>query len=174
MNPKIYVACLASYNNGKLYGKWIDANQDVDALQVEISALLKASPELFAEEWAVHDYEGFGEIHLSEWPDLARVSALAGLLEEHGEAFSLWYCNQDSNNIDVDQLEDIFQEQNNGIFESKEAFADYILESTGMLDALPEWAKMYFNYEAYARDLELSGDYSFIRHASQIYVFSNH
>jgi hypothetical protein len=25
--PKIYVACLASYNNGILHGKWIDAVQ---------------------------------------------------------------------------------------------------------------------------------------------------
>ena len=28
--PKIYVACLASYNAGILHGRWIDADQDAD------------------------------------------------------------------------------------------------------------------------------------------------
>lgn len=26
--PRIYVACLAAYNNGSLHGRWIDADQD--------------------------------------------------------------------------------------------------------------------------------------------------
>ena len=30
-NPRIYVACLAAYNNGYLHGVWIDADQDADA-----------------------------------------------------------------------------------------------------------------------------------------------
>lgn len=30
--PRIYVACLASYNNGVLHGRWIDANQSADDL----------------------------------------------------------------------------------------------------------------------------------------------
>lgn len=29
---KIYVACLAAYNNGYLHGEWIDATQDVDSI----------------------------------------------------------------------------------------------------------------------------------------------
>lgn len=42
--PRIYVACLASYNNGCLHGAWIDADQDADAIRTEIRAMLKASP----------------------------------------------------------------------------------------------------------------------------------
>ena len=30
--PKIYVACLAAYNNGFLHGQWIDANQETEAI----------------------------------------------------------------------------------------------------------------------------------------------
>jgi len=36
--PKIYVACLAAYNNGILHGRWIDANQDADTIRDEIAA----------------------------------------------------------------------------------------------------------------------------------------
>ena len=32
ITPKIYVACLAAYNNGHLHGEWIDATQDVTVL----------------------------------------------------------------------------------------------------------------------------------------------
>jgi len=42
--PRIYVACLASYNNGVLHGAWIDAVQDADALQAEVATMLRASP----------------------------------------------------------------------------------------------------------------------------------
>lgn len=32
---RIYVACLAAYNNGILHGAWIDADQDVDDMVVQ-------------------------------------------------------------------------------------------------------------------------------------------
>jgi len=59
VTPRIYVACLAAYNNGKLRGEWIDANQDDDAIFDDIKKILSTSPEPLAEEWAIHDYEGF-------------------------------------------------------------------------------------------------------------------
>lgn len=172
-NPRIYIACLAAYNNGKLHGKWIEANQDVSDIWAEVSAMLKASPEPNAEEWAMHDYEGFGGIEFSEWPDFARISVLARLLEDHGDAFTLWYANQDGHNIDVADLEETFLEQWQGAHDSESAFADYLLEETGQLSQLPEWARNYFDFESYARDLHLNGDYSFVRHNGQVYAFSN-
>ena len=173
-NARIYVACLASYNAGTLFGKWIDANQSAEEIQAEIFAMLKASPERGSEEWAVHDYEGFGEISLSEWPDISRVSKIASLIEDHGDAFSLWYSNQDAQNLETEELEEKFSEQWQGAHDSKVAFADYLLDSTGQLAEMPEFARRYFDFEAYARDLELGGDYSFVRANGQIYAFSNH
>ena len=38
--PRVYVACLAAYNAGKLHGERIDANQDADAIHEEIQAML--------------------------------------------------------------------------------------------------------------------------------------
>ncbi|MBB4768631.1 antirestriction protein ArdA [Xanthomonas sp. LMG 8993] len=47
-NPRIYVACLASYNNGVLHGRWIDLYatdlDDLDDVQSEIAAMLRESP----------------------------------------------------------------------------------------------------------------------------------
>ncbi|MCE3238388.1 MAG: antirestriction protein [Gammaproteobacteria bacterium] len=41
---QIYVACLASYNNGILHGAWIDATQDVELIHSEIKIILEKSP----------------------------------------------------------------------------------------------------------------------------------
>jgi len=59
------------YNNGKLHGRWIDATQGESAIRDEIQEMLSESPEPNAEEWAIHDYEGFGQIRLSESEDIA-------------------------------------------------------------------------------------------------------
>jgi antirestriction protein len=83
--PRIYVACLASYNAGILYGKWIDADQDADAIHEAVKAMLASSPQEDAEEWAIHDYEGFYGVKLSEWESFEKVAELATFIEEHEE-----------------------------------------------------------------------------------------
>ena len=37
--PRIYVASLSDYNAGHLHGRWIDADQDPDAIREEIAAM---------------------------------------------------------------------------------------------------------------------------------------
>ena len=51
--PRIYVACLAAYNNGRLHGRWIDATDPHEVWQ-HVRGMLAASPEPDAEEWAIH------------------------------------------------------------------------------------------------------------------------
>lgn len=57
---KIYVACLAAYNHGKLHGVWIDlgGGKTLEEVQTEIKVMLSVSPVQPAEEWAIHDLEG--------------------------------------------------------------------------------------------------------------------
>ncbi len=71
--PRIYVACLASYNAGTLHGNWIDLD-GTEAIEDQISGILKASPEEDAEEWAVHDNEFCG--HLSEHAGTDTLNAI--------------------------------------------------------------------------------------------------
>ncbi len=173
IGPKIYVACLAAYNGGQLHGEWIDANQEVHEIQANITSMLERSPEPYAEEWAIHDCEGFGSISISEWPGIERVSTLAKLIAAHAEPFSIWYENQDGSNFDISELEEMFLEQWQGTFESDTDFAYKLFEESGQLSRLPIWAQNYFDYESYARDLHLGGDFSFTRHNCQTYVYRN-
>ena len=64
---RIYVASLSDYNAGRLHGAWIDAAQEPEQIEAEIAWMLKQSPEPIAEEWAIHDHEGFGGVRLSEY-----------------------------------------------------------------------------------------------------------
>ena len=52
---RIYVACLAAYNNGHLHGEWIKVTDEASIWEA-VQAMLFASPiEEDAEEWAIHD-----------------------------------------------------------------------------------------------------------------------
>jgi len=46
--------------------------------------MLDASPIEDAEEWAIHDYEGFEGASLSEYASFEHVAELAEFIEEHG------------------------------------------------------------------------------------------
>ncbi|MFX9180936.1 antirestriction protein ArdA, partial [Acinetobacter baumannii] len=81
--PRIYVACLAAYNNGILHGAWLDVTEDACAIWDGIAAMLAKSPVPDAEEWAIHDYEGFAGIRISEYEGIERIAELAGFLAEH-------------------------------------------------------------------------------------------
>ena len=63
-NPRIYVASLSDYNNGRLEGKWFDLSDysNGSELMDAINEMLEEITEKYndgevREEWAVHDYE---------------------------------------------------------------------------------------------------------------------
>src|SRR5687767_8165427 len=92
--PSIYVASLSDYNAGTLHGRWIDATQDAEDIQAEVQDMLSKSTEPHAEEWAIHDYEGFEGLKLSEWESFEKVSEVAQAIEEHGPAFAAYVDNE--------------------------------------------------------------------------------
>lgn len=160
--PKIYVACLASYNNGELYGKWIEATQEADKIKEDIALMLKKSNQPNAEEWAIHGTGGFYEIPISEWHDLEEVSKIAQTLEEFKsnryfadkvEVFSYLMKSEDFNTA-IFMLQDAYI----GSYESPNDFIHDYIDSCGSLSDCSEWIKRYFDYELFLRDMEICGD----------------
>jgi antirestriction protein len=150
--PRIYVACLAAYNNGKLHGEWIDANQDDNAIFDDIKKILSTSPEPLAEEWAIHDYEGFHGVRIREYENIGTVSQIAQFIEEHGKigAKILSYYGND-----LEEAKTAIEEQYRGCYKSLEDFAQELYEECY---EIPEHLQNYIDYQAIARDMELSGD----------------
>ena len=87
VEPRIYVASLSDYNNGHLHGRWISAAQDPDLIYDEIHQMLATSPSPQAEEWAIHDYEGFTPHDICETEDIPTIARIAmeiiGQLAKH-------------------------------------------------------------------------------------------
>jgi antirestriction protein len=70
-----------------------------------------------------------------------------------------------------DEARRILEECYQGSWESLEAWAEDLLESTGDLDQVPEHLRCYIDVAAYARDLELSGDVFTVEEGCRIHVF---
>jgi len=166
--PKIYVACLASYNNSILHGEWIDADQSADDIKDEIYKMLKASPIDNAEEFAIHDYECFGPVILHEYESIDHVAQLANFITENGEiaAALLAYCDS------LEEAETMLHENYRGEYDSEIDFAEQLIDDC-YGDSLPDISRQYFDYESYARDLFIS-DFFAIHYNSKVYVFSNY
>jgi antirestriction protein len=168
---RIYVACLAAYNSGRMHGAWIDATQDETGIQDDIHSMLLASPEPGAEEWAIHDYDGFGDLGraLGEWADFETISKVANLLEEHGAAYGEYAAHMGSNEWpDGDDFEEAFL----GKWDSEQAYAESYVDDSGMLSEMPENLRMYFDYDGFARDLFM-GDYWTADAPGGVFVFQS-
>lgn len=170
--PQIYVVCLASYNAGKLHGKWIDCNVDSDDIKEKIQEILDTSPEPNAEKWAIHDYKNWHGLKLNEYKDIDNLSQVAQLIDEYGELFSelISYVGGIKHFEEaIFLIEQCYQ----GEFKSLTDWAEQFLGDTGSLSGLPDYLKNYFNYESYANDCELSGDIFTIEINNSVHVFCN-
>ena len=166
--PRIYVACLAAYNNGSLHGAWIDAHQDADQIKNEIAAILACSPIEDAEEYAIHDYEGFEGVSISEYAGIDSVARMAAFIAEHG-ALGAGLLEQFTG--DMDQAETALQDCYHGQFAS---LADYMEELTTESITVPEALRYYVDWQAMARDAEMGGDLFTIEAThGEVHVFSS-
>ena len=164
--PKVYARCLASYNAGHLHGRWIDANQDADCIMEEIQEVLESSPER-GEEWAIHDYEGFHGLGLSEYESIDQVAKLGRLITEHGPAFAAY-----ANHVGVDYAtEESFQDAYCGEWDSEKAYGEHLFDELYLHD-VPEHVQPYIDYESFARDIFM-GDCFSVDKPGGVYVFHN-
>lgn len=154
--PRIYVACLAAYNNGFLHGAWIDATTP-EEIREAVRAMLAASPVPQAEEWAIHDYEYFEGVSLSEYASFETVCDLADFIEEHGELGAKLHAHFSG---DLEEAKAAFEDYA-GEFKSAADFAEDITRECGT--EIPKSLEFYIDWEALARDMELNGDIFAIR-----------
>ena len=155
LTPRIYVASLSDYNAGLLHGTWIDATQDPEDIHQAVQRMLATSRQAVAEEWAIHDYEGFADIPISEYSDFETVARIAHGIKTHGDAFAAWiaYVGDAS-----EETTDRFEEAYLGRWDDMKQYAEQYADDLGLTeDLVPEWARshMRIDVEGMARDLEI-------------------
>lgn len=164
---RIYVACLAAYNNGILHGRWIDATQGEDHMRDQIKVMLARSPMQFAEEYAIHDYEGFEGASVSEYAGIAEVAELAAFIEEYGaiagklvEHFG-----------DLEEAKEAMKNRYAGAYSTTADFAETLTEETTQI---PQSLQYYIDWERMARDLEMSDILAIETGFEEVHIFWQH
>lgn len=166
---RIYVAGLAAYNNGILHGVWIEACDDPADINKQISEMLANSPEEDAEEYAIHDYEGFEGYSVSEWSGIDELHEVACFIEDNpgigGGVLSQFGHN----------LEDARRAMEDCYLGCYESLAHYAEKLTTACQEIPDNLAYYIDYESMGRDMELSGDVFIVEvSCNEVHVFSNY
>lgn len=169
---RVYIACLAAYNSGVMHGEWVEVTGDVDALKEEIARILKESPEEDAEEWAVHDHEGFGSYNVTEWPDLEALCDHVAAYEESSHDSDLIDGVIADRNCTAREAIAIIDTDYQGEYDDLECWAEQFLQDTGSVN-LSRDLSYYFDYEKYGRDREMEGSIIAIPSGSKVHVLWN-
>jgi antirestriction protein len=102
------------------------------------------------------------------------MTTLERLLEEIPTAVLLERLEVESiGDIDEDAVERT-EDQYIGVFDDLASFASEYLTDTGVLAEVPNALAYYIDFDAWARDAEISGDVQYIHHGPDVYVFHNH
>ena len=167
MSARVYVGTYAKYNNGSIAGAWLNcADYSNHGEFIEAAQALhngEHDPELMYQ-----DYEGFpkafyGESYIK--PDLWEWLELD---DSDRELLAAYQDGVDESGT-IEQARDAFA----GTANSESDWAESFLDESGMLSELPEWARNYFDYDAYARDARYEGT-AFVRYDGTLYVFHPH
>lgn len=166
---KIYVACLAAYNSGYLHGQWIDASIELDDIQDQVNAMLAASPIKGAEEYAIHDYEGFDGYRLGEYEGIDTAHEIALFINDY-PALAAELLNHFGGSLE--DARKAVEENYTGCYTS---LADYAQEFTENTSEVPSHLEFYIDYERMGRDFEMSADiYTITTAHDEVHVFYSH
>jgi antirestriction protein len=141
-------------------------------MQEEIAEMLAKSPVADAEEWAIHDYEGFQGIKVNEWHDLEKLAEIASALSDADNPELLAELHNHLGYSDINQAVE-YMDYYQGEFDDLESYAMDFIESTGDLDRLPKSLHNQSIMQAFGRDCEMNGDIFTIELDHKIHVFTN-
>lgn len=154
----IYVGTYKKYNEGNLFGMWIDLEAVRDEGEFfDVCRDLHKDEE--DPEFMMQDFQGFPEELYSESmneEDIAKVLAYVALDDDDKEMMDD-YCECYGHKIDdvVDTTEAV-RNRCMGCYDSFQDFADQCADDELECMNAPEFCSRYFDYEAYARDLKFN------------------
>ena len=176
-NPRVWIGSLADYNNGTLHGDWVDAAVDEEELIAAAQRILATSEEPDAEEYAIFDYDDFGDFKVEQYEQLTIVAKVARGIQEHGDAFAAWAQLHDA---DPDML-DAFEDSYLGEYDSPEEWAREIADESNIEQRIKETfgesLASYIRFDAaqFAQDAWLSGDiYVMHKDDGGCWIFTSH
>lgn len=165
--PRAWVGCLACYNDGRLVGEWVDAEDaavsvaDPDwCLAVHGPAIAAGEPVSDHEEWWVMDHEGLPMIDGECSPlEATRWADWLSEVEEWQRGAVLAWVDLGTYSTDTDGLPILsdFDDAYCGEWDSFREYAEDLAESCGYLpsgdDVRANPLLRYIDWDAWTRDL---------------------
>lgn len=158
---RVYVGTYHKYNCGSIEGAWMELS-DYNDIEQFYQACERLHEDESDPEYMFQDYENIPEGLVSESGISSKFflfrDAFEDLDSERQTAFLVWCDNhhKDLSKEDIDDLINDFDDAYIGKYIDEEDYARQCIEETE--SNLSDFARQYFDYEAYARDL-FSGDY---------------
>lgn len=151
-NPSVYCGTYGKYNNGSLFGLWLDITKfnDYDEF-IDVCRQLHADeedPELMFQDYECFPRELYCESCMGE-ETFDKILEYGELSDDDKEAFDDFLQNND---YDMEK----FHEAYVGKWGSEEDFAYHIIEECYDLEKMMGDMARFFDYEAFARELFMS------------------
>ena len=156
---KVFLTNLGKYNEGYLIGEWLElpaSQQEID----ETMAKIGINEEY--EDWFITDYEtDIKGIEIGEYSNLNELNEIAEELEALNEDNAIIeaifnYCQDMQETINKIENRDYI------IYYDCDDMIDVAIEivkECGYLNGVFETVARYFDYEAFARDLDIEGNF---------------
>jgi antirestriction protein len=164
--PAIYVGTYRKYNNGSLRGEWVDLFEHPTKEEF-YNHIKNLHADEDDPEYMFQDYENFPDCFYGESCFDDRLWDWLDLDENQRQTCAIYFDNVSQEGSIEDALE-----RSRGAYDNKEAYAREILQDCGSLANLSEELQWFFDFEAYANNLENSGDTTFVEKDGQILVFT--
>lgn len=170
--PRAWVGCLGCYNDGRLTGRWLDADQAQDLTDAGLATENGTCTTCGADEFHVFDHEGLhgkpGEMGVATFVELAEV---ADIINENGlgDAFAAFLDDEHRTGTAEDEGE--FSSRFVGEWSSVEHYVEELMEGCGVIDDVPSSLRYYFDWAGLARDMQLNGEITVIDHPFGVWVF---
>lgn len=144
---------LTDYNNGELIHQWFDLEdysdheEYLEAVHEWLQSITKERQDgELREEWCIGDVEDIPSQYVGSYDIDPEFWEYLEACNEHGPEIVQAALDCD---IPLDKIEDAYA----GQADSDVEFTEEWVESTGMLDNVPDSLRFYFDMEAFARDL---------------------
>ena len=148
--PSIYVGTYSKYNSGSIAGAWLSLD-DHDTEKEFYSAALslhtdERDPELMFQDFESFPREFYGESGCDErlWQWLA--------LDKHEREIVSAWIDQVGSTDSIQYILDCYA----GSADSWSEYVENYVDERGVLNEMPDHLQMYFDYDAYGRDMRHS------------------
>ena len=151
--PSIYCGTYRKYNEGSLYGAWLDISKFSDYEEfIDVCRQLHADeedPELMFQDYECFPSSLYSESCMDE-KTFDKILEYAELDDDDREAVDDWMAL--GHDFDMERFSEAYQ----GHFSSEEDFAEHIVDECYDIEKCMGSLSSYFDYKAFARDLFIS------------------